>query len=61
MRENRSWGFPTRSHSKQAVQAKKMTREWKFWIYNVEEFYNPCSENKGADQLQVEGISFVSA
>ena len=28
-----------------------MARVWKFLIYEEEELYCPCSENKGADQL----------
>ena len=34
-----------------AVQLQKMARRLKFLIYEEEELYNPCSENKGADQL----------
>ena len=44
--------FPTRSDTNRAVQAKKMARDWKFWIYKVEELYCSCSENKGADRLR---------
>ena len=29
-----------------------MARGLKFWIYEVEGLYYPCSENKGADQLR---------
>ena len=43
---------PTRSHTNRAVQSQKMVRGWKFSIKKVEELYNPCSENKGADQLR---------
>ena len=43
--------FPTRSDTNPAVQAQKMARDWKFWIYKVEELYYLCSENRGADQL----------
>ena len=43
---------PNRSDTNQAVQAQKMVRGWKFWIYKVEEFYYPYSEHKGADQLR---------
>ena len=32
MRENRSSRFPTSSDTNRAVQAQKMTRDWKFWI-----------------------------
>ena len=33
------------------VQSQKMARDWKFWIYKVEELYSPCtcSENKSAE------------
>ena len=45
-------GFPTRSHTNQAVQPHKMARGLKFRIYEVEELYYLYSENKGADQLR---------
>ena len=51
MRKPTLW-FPTRSDTNRAVQAQKLARGWKFWIYKVEELYFPCSENKGADQLR---------
>ena len=51
-RENRSSGFPTRSDKNRAVQAQKMARGFKFRIYEVDELYYLCSENKGADQLR---------
>ena len=51
MRENRSSGFPIRSDTNPSVQPQKMARSFEFWIYMEEEFYYPCSENKGADQL----------
>ena len=44
--------FLNRSDSNPAVQAQKMAREWKFWIWKVEELSYLCSENKGADQLR---------
>ena len=44
--------FPNRSDINRSIQAQKMARDWKFWIYKVEELYYPCSENKGADQLR---------
>ena len=44
-------GFPTRSDTNRAVQPQKMASGWKFRIQEVEGFYYPCSENKGADQL----------
>ena len=34
------------------VQPLKMSRGLKFRIYEVEELYYLCSENKGADQLR---------
>ena len=43
---------PTRSDTNQAVQSQKMVRGLKFWTYEVEELYYPCSKNKGADQLR---------
>ena len=43
-------GFPTRSYINWAVQPQKIARGLKFGIYEVEELYYPCSENKGADQ-----------
>ena len=46
------FGFPTRSHSNQAVQPHKMARGLKFRIKKVEGLYYLCSENKGADQLR---------
>ena len=49
--ENRSSGLPTRSDTKRAAQLLNMARALKFWIYEVEGLYYPCSENKGADQL----------
>ena len=34
-----------------AIRSQEMARDLKFRIYEVEEFYNLYSENKGADQL----------
>ena len=51
MRKSTFW-FPTRSDTNQAVQPHKMARGLKFCVYEVEGFYYPCSENKGADQLR---------
>ena len=48
----RSSGFPTRSDTNRAVQSQKMARGLKFWMWEVEGLYHPCSENKGADQLR---------
>ena len=42
--------FLNKSNTKRAVQAQKMSRDWKFWIQKVEELYYSCSENIGADQ-----------
>ena len=44
--------FPNRSDTKRAEQAQKKARGFKFWIWEEEELYFPCSENKGADQLR---------
>ena len=43
--------FLKRSDTNRAVQVQKMGRGWKFWIMKVQEFYYPCSKNKGTDQL----------
>ena len=50
--ENLSSGFPTWSNINWAVQSQKMARDWKFWIYKLEELYYPCSINKEANQLR---------
>ena len=50
MRKQTLWS-PNRSDTNRAVQAQKMARDRRFWINIVEEWYYPCSENKGADQL----------
>ena len=34
------------------IESQKIDIGWKFWVKKVEEFYYPCSENKGADQLR---------
>ena len=47
MRESRA---TTRSKTNWPVQTQNKARSLKFWILVVE-FYCPCSENKGADQL----------
>ena len=52
VRKKRSSGFPTRSHTNQAVQPQKMARSLKFRIYKEEGLYYLCSKNKGADQLR---------
>ena len=43
---------PTRSDTNGAVQLQKKVRSLKFLIYEEEELYYPCSENKDADQLR---------
>ena len=50
--ENRSSGFPTRSHTNRAVQSLKIARDLKFRIYEAEGLCYPTGENKGADQLR---------
>ena len=50
-RENWSLGFLTRSDTNRPVQSQKQARSLKFRIYEEEKLYYPCSENKGADQL----------
>ena len=44
--------FLNSSNTNQAVQSQKTARSMKFRIYEVQGFYYPCSENKGADQLR---------
>ena len=44
--------FPNRSDTNRSVQSLKQVRSLKFWIEEEEEVYDPCSENKGADQLR---------
>ena len=51
MRKSTFW-FLTLSDINQAVQLQKMARDLKFRIHEVEGLYDPCSENKGADQLR---------
>ena len=43
MRKPTIW-VPTRSETSQVVQAQKMARGWKFWIWKVEELYYLGSE-----------------
>ena len=45
-------GFPNRSDTNRAAQLVNMFRGLKFWIYEVEGLYYPCSEKKDADQLR---------
>ena len=51
MRKSTMWVL-NRSDTNQAVQAQEMTRVGIFWIWKVEELYNPCSENKESDLLR---------
>ena len=51
MRKPTIW-VPTRSDTKRAVQSQKQARSLKLLIQEEEQVYNPCSENKGADQLR---------
>ena len=46
MQENRSLGFTTRH-----VQLQNQARCLRFLILEEEGLYNPCSKNKGTDQL----------
>ena len=42
-----------RSDTNRAVQAQKNAKDWKFWIWKVEELYYTCSEKKRrCDQLR---------
>ena len=50
MRKPTIW-VPTRSDTNKPVQSQKQARSLKFRIKEEEGLYNPCSENKGADQL----------
>ena len=49
--EKTMW-FQNRSDTNQAVQSQKQARSLKFRILEEEEWYYPCSENKGSDQLR---------
>ena len=42
-----------RSDTNRPVQSQKMARGLKFRIYEEEELYYPCKENKGAEPLAV--------
>ena len=44
--------FPTRSDTNRAAQPQKIAKALKFRVKEVEELYNPCCGNKGADQLR---------
>ena len=50
MRKPTIW-VPTRSDTNGNVQLQKKARSLKFRIKEEEGLYNPCSENKDADQL----------
>ena len=43
---------PGPTQTNKSVQPQKIARNLKFWIQKVEELFDPCSENKGADQLR---------
>ena len=47
-RENRQFGFPTRSDINQPLQSQEQARRYK----KEKELHYPCSENKGTDQLR---------
>ena len=49
--KNNNFGFPTSSDTNQPVQSQKQARSLRFWIYEEEGLFYPCSENKDADQL----------
>ena len=51
MREKRSSEFPIRSDTNWPAQSQKKSKSLKLWKYVEEEFYCPCSKNKGADHL----------
>ena len=44
--------FLNRPDTNQAAQSQEQARSLKFRIYEEEEVYYPCSENKGADQIR---------
>ena len=48
MTENWSSGFSTRSDTNHSVYLHRKAKIVKFWVCVDEEFYNPCSENRGA-------------
>ena len=50
--------FPNRSDTNRAVQAQKQARSLKFQIWEEEEVYYPCSENKAPlfSPLQIVGF-----
>ena len=43
---------PNSSDTNQPVQLQKQARSLKFLIWEEQEVYYPCCENKGADQLR---------
>ena len=50
MRKPTMW-LANRSNINRTVQAQKMAVDLKFGMKKLEEFYYPCSEYKGVDQL----------
>ena len=56
--------FPYRSNSNRAVQAQKMARGWKFWIWKIKKLNYPCRKQSywlAFSQLLRSGIcAFVS-
>ena len=52
-----SSGFLTMADPNRTVQSQKMARDLKIRIYEVEGWYYPSSENKGADQLRSQVFS----
>ena len=54
---NRSLGFPTRSHTNQAVQPQKMAKGLKCRIQVEEGLRYPYNENKVTDQLHSYGAA----
>ena len=49
--ENRSLGFQTKSDTNRPTTPQKKARILKFLVQEEEGWNNPCSVNKGADQL----------
>ena len=43
-----------RSDINRAVQALKMARDEKFWIFKTEELYYLCSNNKDSEEMILE-------
>ena len=51
VRKPKMW-FPNKSDTNRSIQAQKMARGLKSYIWKEEELYYLCSENKGADRLR---------